>query len=103
MAIDTAAKRSQVLSLSLTAGLGLFGILPIPDGTVAQADRQHLAGMYGGILAAASQVFTGGHPEAQDFAVGGPVAGSYHSGGAAKAGYSTGGAVAGQMAPLGGS
>ncbi len=34
-------------------GLGVFGVLPIPDGTVGQADRQHLCGMYGGIAAVA--------------------------------------------------
>lgn len=49
MAIDTLAKRNSALSVSTC-------ILPIPDGTVAQADRQTLLRVYGGILAAAAAV-----------------------------------------------
>ena len=45
MAVDTASKRFSVL--------GLSGIqtLPIPDGTVAAADRLHLLMLYSGIAA----------------------------------------------------
>ena len=44
MAIDTPAKRASVLAINTR-------ILPPPDGTVAQADRQSLVEHYGGILA----------------------------------------------------
>ena len=47
MAVDTAAKRASAL------GFALFGIvLPVPDGTITQGDRQHLAGYYSGISTA---------------------------------------------------
>jgi len=46
MAIDTAAKRASALSF-----FQLGCLLPIPDGTIGQGDRQHLAGFYSGILA----------------------------------------------------
>ena len=47
MAVDTEAKR-------VSAILPMFpsrGVLPPPDGSVSQADRQHLALLYGGVLA----------------------------------------------------
>ena len=47
--LDTRAKRASglhVLKPALTAPV-------TPDGTIAQADRQHIALMYGGILASA--------------------------------------------------
>jgi formate/nitrite transporter FocA (FNT family) len=44
MAINTLAKRNSALAVST-------GLLPIPDGTIAQADRQTLLSVYGGILA----------------------------------------------------
>lgn len=47
MAIDTVAKRASTLSLSTM-------ILPPPDGTIAQADRQSLTRYYSGILAGAA-------------------------------------------------
>ena len=47
MAIDSAAKRASIAGFI------------IPDGTLAQADRQTIAGMYGGILAAAVSVAAG--------------------------------------------
>lgn len=47
MPVDTAAKRHSALH-------HLQPSVPRPDGTVAQADRQTLARMYGGILATAS-------------------------------------------------
>lgn len=46
MAIDTLAKRNSVISINSI-------ILPIPDGTVGQDDRQTLLRVYGGILAEA--------------------------------------------------
>lgn len=33
-------------------GLPFRAILPLPDGAIEQGDRQHLAGLYSGILAA---------------------------------------------------
>jgi len=47
MAIDTLAKRNSVLSVNSY-------ILPIPDGTISQADRQTVLRVYGGILASAA-------------------------------------------------
>ena len=46
MAIDTAGKRSSCLDYEevWTAGI------PLPDGSVSQADRQHLLWSYSGIL-----------------------------------------------------
>ena len=46
MAIDTTAKRSSALDHE---EIWQFGI-PFPDGTISQADRQHLAHSYSGIL-----------------------------------------------------
>ena len=48
MAIDTATKRASAL------GTRRRRLLPIPDGTIDQADRQTLLWCYGGILAAAN-------------------------------------------------
>ena len=47
MAIDTKAKRFQMLSFSDGA------LLPNPDGTIAAEDRAHLLWLYGGIAFAA--------------------------------------------------
>lgn len=47
MAIDTAAKRASALN-----AFKRRRVLPIPDGTIGQGDRQHAAGFYSGILAA---------------------------------------------------
>jgi len=49
MAIDTAAKRGSALGWGQVSNL----TVPRPDGTIAQADRQTLALMYGGIAAGA--------------------------------------------------
>lgn len=48
MAIDSAAKRASVVGVLFAATI----LIP-PDGTVAQADRQTAASMYGGIAAGA--------------------------------------------------
>lgn len=48
MAVDTRSKRASVLGIGLAAAL----TLPLPDGTVGQADRQHVAFCYPGITAA---------------------------------------------------
>ena len=45
MAIDTAAKRSSALDHEEPWQFGI----PFPDGTISQADRQHLAFCYSGI------------------------------------------------------
>jgi len=49
MAIDTAKKRNSALAFSTM-------LLPIPDGTIDQADRQTLLYLYGGILAGVAEV-----------------------------------------------
>jgi len=49
MAIDTLAKRNSVLSINSY-------ILPIPDGTIDQGDRQTVTRVYGGILATAAVI-----------------------------------------------
>ena len=48
MAIDTEDKRRSVVNLNL---IGVA--LPVPDGTVAAADRLHVCGNYKGIAAGA--------------------------------------------------
>ena len=48
MAVDTLAKRASALN-AFRLGIGL----PVPDGTVGDGDRQHLAGFYRAILAEA--------------------------------------------------
>ena len=47
MAIDTRAKRQSAHRVANP----FARILPLADGTIDQADRQHAAGFYGGILA----------------------------------------------------
>ena len=47
MAVDTRSKRASVLGIGLAAAL----TLPLVDGTVAQADRQHVAFAYAGLIA----------------------------------------------------
>lgn len=54
MAIDTAAKRSSALDYE---EVWQFGI-PFPDGTISQADRQHLLWGYSGILAVTAIIET---------------------------------------------
>lgn len=49
MAVDTAAKRLSALHLGSPWRL----TLPLPDGTIGQADRQTLTYLYGGISAGA--------------------------------------------------
>lgn len=47
MVIDTTEKKLSLLNF----GLPLFRTLPEADGTITQGDRQHLLGLYAGILA----------------------------------------------------
>ena len=49
MAIDTATKRASALTYAMAPVL-----LPIPNSTITQDDRQTLLGFYGGILATAA-------------------------------------------------
>lgn len=44
-AVDSAGKRYSVINMAGST-------LPIPDGTIAAADRQHLLGLYSGLAAA---------------------------------------------------
>jgi len=53
MAIDTAAKRASALTFSVPTL-----VLPPPDGTIGQADRQSVVVVYGGILAAGAAAIT---------------------------------------------
>jgi hypothetical protein len=50
MPVDTREKRAGAVYV----GLPWRGQLPLPDGAIAQADRQQVAYMYPGILATAS-------------------------------------------------
>ncbi len=50
MAVDTKNKRYSAIHV----GCPWRSSLPIPDGTVDQGDRQHVAGFYRGVLAAAA-------------------------------------------------
>lgn len=52
MAVDTKAKRFSMLNFGSIS----TDLLPAPDGTIDQADRQHLLDLYGGILAAGAAV-----------------------------------------------
>ena len=47
MAVDTRNKRASILGIGLAAAL----VLPAPDATVAQSDRQQTAFAYAGISA----------------------------------------------------
>ena len=47
--MDTANKRMSAINVASP----WRGLLPIPDGAIAQGDRQHVALMYAGILAGA--------------------------------------------------
>ena len=75
MAIDTQAKRYAMMAFRRG------GILPVPDGTIAAADRAHLLWLYGGITLvgavvagpysmAAAEVFTAGAAEGEVFQAG---------------------------------
>ena len=52
--LDTRSKRAS------SAGIALAFVLapPLPDGTLTQGDRQHIAVSYSGILAAESNPFS---------------------------------------------
>lgn len=50
MAVDTRSKRASVLGVGLISAL----TLPLSDGSVDQADRQHVAFCYAGISASAA-------------------------------------------------
>lgn len=54
MALDTANKRLSAIHL----GSPWRGLLPIPDGTLNQGDRQHVMFFYSGILAEAPATIT---------------------------------------------
>ncbi len=85
MAIDTENKRRSKLGRH---------VLPNPDGTMDQADRQHKVWKYAGILSTAVvvmgpfQIETG-----HGYVSGGDVGTAYVSGGAAGHGYVSGGDV----------
>ena len=56
MALDTAVKRASAINVTAP----WRGLLPFPDGTIDQGDRQATAYQYSGILAG------GGSPAASD-------------------------------------
>lgn len=58
MALDTQDKRSSAMHL----GSPWRGMLPIPDGTLGQGDRQHIMFLYQGILAEAEEVVVAHFP-----------------------------------------
>lgn len=49
MALDSRNRRASALGI----GLAALVVLPAPDGTITQADRQHVAFCYAGIEAGA--------------------------------------------------
>lgn len=54
MPVDTRNKRSSAIQTMIP----WRGMLPVPDGTVGQADRQHVAYIYAGISASGAVVVT---------------------------------------------
>ncbi len=54
MAVDSETKRRSVLGMVVMA----LAIAPVPDGTVAAVDREHIIGIYAGITPAAPGVST---------------------------------------------
>ena len=54
MALDTRDKRSSAIGLTLP----WRGMLPLPDATFNQADRQHIVWLYRGILASSVVIDT---------------------------------------------
>lgn len=52
MAIDTETKRRSVLGMTIIPLL----VAPVPDGTVANVDREHVVGIYAGIAPASGGV-----------------------------------------------
>lgn len=54
MAVDTRNKRASVIGVAMATAL----TLPLSDGAVAQADRQHVALCYAGIEAGALVIVT---------------------------------------------
>ena len=63
MAIDTRDKRSSAIHVSLP----WRGLLPLPDGSLNQGDRQHTAYMYRGILASSGTPAPVGTPKFEGF------------------------------------
>ena len=54
MAVDTETKRRSALGMVIMA----LAIAPVPDGTIAAIDREHIIGIYAGIAPAAPGVST---------------------------------------------
>jgi len=54
MAVDTRSKRASSVGILIPSTLAPV----LPDGTIAQADRQHVAFSYSGILATGAVVVT---------------------------------------------
>ncbi len=54
MAVDTETKRRSALGMVIMA----LAIAPVPDGTIAAVDREHIVGIYAGIAPAAPVVTT---------------------------------------------
>ncbi len=72
MAIDTREKRSSAVHVMLP----WRGMLPLPDGTISDADRQHVALLYSGIAVSAAVIIFGPfHAEAMQVFLAGMQAG----------------------------
>jgi hypothetical protein len=67
MALDTAAKRLSALNI----GSPWRGVLPVPDGTIDQADRQTVMFLGGAVLAEQAVVVPAPHREALGYGGGG--------------------------------
>ena len=63
MAIDSRNKRSSAINV----GSPWRGMLPAPDGTLNQADRQHVGLHYSGILAGGAAAAAATSRAAKDF------------------------------------
>lgn len=61
--LDTAAKRISGAEVMETGA----NMMPFADGTIGQGDRQHLAVLYSGILAAGASIVRKLHHPSQSF------------------------------------
>lgn len=90
MAVDSVAKRFSMLAFARGPHI------PIPDGTIGQADRQHFLWLYGGILLTGAGVGPPYSVEAGEVFLAGAITAEAFLAGAATGQAFIAGAVAGE-------